>query len=268
MKMIKRTIPVSLRRKLSSLHWRLIRSHYAWNTANPMIMNSKYAEDGILTNHIPAFLEDSKFIDSYSLGVSTGALNNHRGGLSWRAYLNVKFAEHCLSVTGDFVECGVGKGLYSITICDYLGFEESEKNFYLFDTFSGIPIQQLSDAEINTAIKFNEKAYSGKYFEEVKNTFGKYTNVHLIEGQLPESLERVHFPRGIAYLQVDLNNANAEVETLRRLLKLCNKGAIVVLDDFAYGSEFETARKMISDFTNSNNYKVIVLPTGQGVILL
>lgn len=25
---------------------------------------------------------------------------------------------------------------------------------------------------------------------------------------------------------------------------------------------------MISDFTNSNNYKVIVLPTGQGVILL
>lgn len=92
--------------------------------------------------------------------------------------------------------------------------------------------------------------------------------MHLIEGQLPESLERVHFPQGIAYLQVDLNNANAEVETLRRLLKLCNKGAIVVLDGFAYGSEFETARKLISDFTNKNDYKIIVLPTGQGIILL
>ena len=121
---------------------------------------------------------------------------------------------------------------------------------------------------MNTAKTFNEKAYCGKYFEEVKNTFGKYTNVHLIECQLPESLERVHFPRGIAYLQVDLNNANAEVETLRRLLKFCKKGAIVVLDDFAYGSEFETTRKLSYDFTNKNNYKVIVLPTGQGVILL
>jgi hypothetical protein len=233
-----------------------------------MIMDSKYAEDGIITNHIPVFLEDSQFIDSYSLGVGTGALENHRGGISWRAYLNVKFAEHCLSVTGDFVECGVGKGLYSKTICDYLGFEKSEKNFYLFDTFSGIPIEQLSDSEVKMAENFNAKAYKGNYFEEVKKTFANYNNVHLIEGKIPQSIETFHFPKGIAYLQVDLNNANAEVETLRLLLKLCNKGAIVILDDFAYSSKFDLSRKLLTDFTLGQGKNIIALPTGQGLLIL
>lgn len=93
----------------------------------------------------------------------------------------------------------------------------------MIDALSGIPISQLDGLEINTGLKFNSLDYKGKYFEEVKNTFGKYMNVRLIEGQLPESLERVRFPRRIAYLQLDLNNANAEVETLRRLLSFAIK---------------------------------------------
>lgn len=266
--MINRTILAKLRAKLRLLRWKLFRIAYAWNTENPMIMNSRYAEDGILTTHIPVFLEDEEFMNSYSMGVSTGALNNHRGGIKWRAYLNVKFAERCLSVKGDFVECGVGRGLYSKTICEYLKFKEKQKRFYLFDTFSGIPIDQLSESEIKTAVKFNSRAYSGEYFNEVQQVFAIYKNVHLVRGKIPESLDQIGFPDGIAYLQVDLNNANAEVQTLRRLLKLCNPGGVVVLDDFAYGPEFEASRKLITDFTEQNNYKVIVLPTGQGVILL
>jgi hypothetical protein len=136
-----RNIFDDLLRRIRKFRWRLARVKYAWKLENQMILKPTYAEHGLLTNHIPVFYEDSRFISSYTKGVETGALKHHRGGITWRAYLNTKFAEYALEVHGDFVECGVGKGLYSKTICEYLNFNLLPRKFYLFDTFRGIPIE-------------------------------------------------------------------------------------------------------------------------------
>jgi hypothetical protein len=257
-----------IRHWIRGLRWKLIRARYAYDSQNEMIMNPRYAEDGLITNHVPVFFEDRKFMESYKKGIATGALKHHRGQITWRAYLNVKLAQRALQIPGDFVECGVGKGLYSQTICEFLDFKSSSKHFYLIDTFCGIPIEQLKTSEILNAKRFNSSAYVGDYFDEVQHTFESYSNVTLIKGQLPQVTDKICFNSGIAYLQIDLNNANAEVETLSQMLPLCNKGGVIIFDDFAYGPEFAESRKLISDFAVDKGIEIIVLPTGQGVILL
>jgi hypothetical protein len=231
-----------------------------------MILKPTYAEDGLLTNHIPVFYEDSRFISSYTKGVETGALKHHRGGITWRAYLNTKFAEYALEVHGDFVECGVGKGLYSKTICEYLNFNLLPRKFYLFDTFRGIPIERLDKSEVETALRFNANAYSGDYFDEVSRTFHMFKNVKLVQGSLPEALDNIRFDDGIAYLQIDMNNANAELQTLKKLLPFVNSGGVIIFDDFAYGPEFAASRRLISQYADEHGLQIITLPTGQGVV--
>ena len=256
----------SIWRYFGEIRWRLIRARFAINLENPIIMKPFYAEDGLITSHIPVFYEDEKFMDSYRKGVATGALNFHRGQITWRSYINAKLAQKALTVPGDFVECGVGHGLYSLTICNYLNFADEKKKFTLIDTFEGIPMNQLDPTEYETARRFNSRSYQGDYFEEVKQNFSPFPNVQLHKGVLPQILDRITFSTGIAYLQIDLNNANAEKAVLERLLPLCTKGSVVVLDDFGYGPEFETSRRMISSYAIENDLEIIVLPTGQGLI--
>jgi len=259
---------LKLRGSIRELRWRVHRARWAFNLSNPLILDPQYAEDGIITNHIAYFLKDPNFISAYKAAKETGALLNHPGDIRWRAHINVSFAKYALKIHGDFVECGVGKGLYSKAICEFLNFSSLERRFHLIDTFSGIPISQLDKSEIKTGEKFNSLAYKENYLEEVKKTFGLYHNVEIHQGQLPNILDKIRFPKGISYLQIDLNNANAEVATLEKLLSHCNRGGVIILDDFAYGREFELSYKLISGFAHDNSLDIITLPTGQGLILV
>ena len=254
--------------KIREVRWRILRAFFAFNAQNPVLLNPKYYEDGIITIHIPTFLEDPKFCESYQFGVQTGALAHHRGGIAWRAYINTMFAKKALSVPGLFIECGVGKGLYSRTIAHYLNFQSVNKEFYLLDTFSGIPINQLVESEIGMALKFNHSAYAGNYLHEVKKTFSLYDNIHVIPGILPGSLKKIPFKKkGICYLQIDLNNAFADSEVLKLLFPYISKNGIVIIDDYSYSDEFRQTRIAIDAVADAMNFSIISLPTGQGLIV-
>ena len=86
----------------------------------PMIAKPTYADDGLISQHITGFFDDSKFMDAYALGRATKALEGHPGDIHFRAYVACWAAKYALSLEGDFVECGVGKGLLSRTICHYV----------------------------------------------------------------------------------------------------------------------------------------------------
>ena len=132
--------------KLSSIakHIRnFIRKINLFRKGNYFITNEKsYVDDGLATNHVTDFLCNEKFMKAYNEGEKTGALKNHVGNIHYRAYIACYFAKYCVKLEGDFVECGVGKGLLSKTIVSYLNFEKTGKTFFLFDTFEGIPTQK------------------------------------------------------------------------------------------------------------------------------
>ena len=67
-------------------------------------------------------------------------------------------AQHGTRLPGDFVECGVNTGILSLAVCKYVGFNDLDKSFYLFDTFAGIPVAQMSEDEKSDRLISNTKS--------------------------------------------------------------------------------------------------------------
>ena len=256
------------------------------------VMNSKmrvvqvvpehgYVGDGLMSNHITDFLYDEKFMNAYKEGKKTGALKNmadsirselYSGDIHYRAYIACYFAKYCSKLDGDFVECGVGKGLLSKTVVSYLNFAKINKNFFLFDTFEGIPIHQGKDCEIenmNFLNKIYYNDYSGKegnYYNDICKTFSNYPNVKIIKGIIPESFKDISINK-VSYLSIDMNNAFAEIEAIKFFWnKIINYG-IILLDDYAYGEEFSEQKRSWDEFVKDKNHEILTLPTGQGLII-
>ena len=104
---------------------------------------------------------------------------------------------------GDFVECGPYRGGNSIAAKLKLENSNSNKQLFLYDTFTGMSVpnpnidksllQNLNSLDIHTENQeedFNKWCYSS--IEEVKNNFDKfgngYENVKFIKGMVEETL--------------------------------------------------------------------------------
>lgn len=246
---------------------RINRLRIALTTDIPIIQNPTYADDGLISQHVTDFMNNSKFIEAYELGRKTGMLNQHPGDIHFRAYVACWAAKYALALDGDFVECGVGKGLLTRTIVHYLGFESIPKKFYLFDTFTGIPIEDAIDRQEGENISLlNKTHFANEYYEEVRRTFIKYPNVVIIRGRIPQSFSTTTFDR-VSYISIDMNNAAAEIAAIEYLWTKLVAGGVVVLDDYAYGPEFMTQKKAWDRFAELNNFEILTLPTGQGLII-
>ena len=233
---------------------------------NYKIYKPTYADDGLITDHIVDFMEEEKFKKSYENGKKTGAIKSHPGDIHFRAYIACWAALHSLNIEGDFVECGVGKGLLSRTIVEYVDFKKLEKKLYLIDTYQGIPVEQGIKDEIDSMKMLNTLHFNSSYLEEVKNTFSDYDNVILIPGRIPEVLSNHNFGK-VCYLSIDMNNSIAETSALEFFWEKLTPGAIVLFDDYAYGEQFRAQKEAIDRFVENEGYSVLTLPTGQGMII-
>jgi hypothetical protein len=187
-----------------------------FSKGNYFVINDKsYVDDGLAANHICDFLHDEKFINSYNEGKKTGAIKNHPGDIHYRAYFACYFSKYASKLDGDFVECGVGKGILSKTIVTYLNFEKITKFFYLLDTYEGIPLKQgKNHAERGMMNFLNTIHFQGNYYDEVCETFSNYSNVKIIKGIIPESFKDISINK-VLYLSIDMNNAFAEMEAIK-----------------------------------------------------
>lgn len=237
----------------------------------PLIYHPTYADDGLISQHVNAFMSDLKFMEAYALGRATGALAHHPGDIHFRAYVACWAAKYALKLDGDYVECGVGKGLLSRTLCHYLDFELTAKKLYLFDTFEGIPVDDAADdREMVNMTHLNQLHFDSDYHESVRRTFAKYPNVVIVKGRVPGSFAEVADERGlskVAYISIDMNNAAAEIAAIEYLWSRLVYGGVVVLDDYAYAPEFTSQKNAWDKFAESKGFDVLTLPTGQGLII-
>ena len=259
---IKSFVPIKIRFFLKRLIIKIF--------ANYFIVNEySYIGDGLATAHNTDFLKDKKFVNAYNKSKTiTQALKNHPGeDILYRTYIACFCAKYALKISGDFVECGVGKGMLSRTIVDYLKFENVKKKFYLIDTFSGIPIKQAANIKEKKNMEFlNTLNFSGSYLKHIHLIFKKYNNVKIIEGKIPEILKKSSIKK-ISYLSIDMNNAYAEIETIKFFYNKITKGGIVLLDDYAYGKSFILQKIYWDKFAKSKGIQILTLPTGQGLII-
>lgn len=229
-----------------------------------------YTADGLaVSGRNLSFRSDARFAAAWQKAVQLNAegwKKSRKGvpNIEWRAHICCWAAQHALSKEGDFVECGVHTGLLSLTICHFLDFARLSRDFYLFDTFSGIPMASLPEREKETAQRINDAIYFDVW-DIAKRNFAPFPNTHLIRGVLPDSIKTVNFNK-ISYLSIDLNNFTSEKLVIENVWQYISDGGIVIIDDYAFGGH-EAQYEMWNDFAASVDRMIATLPTGQGILL-
>ncbi|MBE3128772.1 MAG: class I SAM-dependent methyltransferase [Actinobacteria bacterium] len=247
-----------------------IKMYFAMNPNNlPKHRHLTYDADGLATVHNCDFLLDPLFVDAYRNGMSASYKLGNDLHIEWRAYVACWAADYAKDIDGDYVECGCYTGILSKTVVSYIQFEKMQhKRFFLFDSFKGINLDFLTEAEqenIHSYRSKNERLFCGNYYEIAKNNFENYKNVMLVKGYVPESLSTVEIDK-VCYLSIDMNAAYPEVEALKYFWGKLIPGAIVILDDYGFKGHSEQ-KKSIDSLGKMIGFSVLTLPTGQGLII-
>lgn len=232
-----------------------------WFIKSLITKKYKYSFDNIKSNNNLYFLNDSKFINIYNDAKSS---LNFKPEIPLRVHQALWCANYSKSIDGDIVELGTGKGFLFYNILSNQGKQLQSKKIYLCDTF--LPYK----TNMKTGTQLPENGVSDIYassLADVKSVFTKWTNVYLIQGLLPESLEKNKIElRKISFLHVDLNYFKAEIECLEFLWDKVSLGGIVLLDDFGNpGRELQLESHL--KFFNSKGQLILSTATGQGIII-
>ncbi len=102
-------------------------------------------------------------------------------------------------------------------------------------------------------------------YEQVRQRFIEYPEVHVIKGSVPEILH-THAPEKIAFMHLDVNSAAAEIGTLELLFDRIVPGGMLVLDDYGWLA-YKDQKQAEDIFFAERGYHVLELPTGQGLLI-
>ncbi len=218
---------------------------------------SAFFGDGFATTHHVDFLHDQKFRETYLSAwddVSASLLwERDNFNIAWRAHICTWAAKRAMDLEGDFVECGVWYGLLSLMVCKWVDFSKSNKRFWLFDTWG-----EMEGSHEN-------ENYKTDIFETVKARFSNYTNVKLIRGVVPRSLNALDSVEKVAYVSIDMNGHIAERAALEIIYPKVTKGGIIYFDD--YGWNYPKLRETISDFLRDKPEELLHFPSGNSVLI-
>jgi O-methyltransferase len=200
-----------------------------------------------------SFLGDEKFMKAFNEHTST----NIEKGIIWRIATVAWGAANGLRLgQGDFVECACYKGITARIVCDYLDFgSQPDRHYYLYDLFehdASMPHHHMPE-------------HSNTLYEEVQQRFAHLSNVTITQGRVPDSLAEAR-PDSIAFFHLDLNNAQAEIGALELLFDRMLPGAVMVLDDYGW-SGYRMQKILEDDWLGRRGYRVLELPTGQGLLI-
>jgi hypothetical protein len=241
--------------------------HAGPNSGQQPVRRDAYDEDGLTSLHNHDFLDDPRFAEAYRRGAEAAGCDYH---WRWRVHIGLWAASVAARLPGDFVECGVNSGFLASAIMQYLDWNSFDKRFFLLDTFSGIDPKMASPEEIEHGALERNRGHleSGFYvssIESVRKNFAQWRGVHLIEGSVPHTLQRVTADR-VAYLHIDMNCAEPEVAALEYFWDKLAPGAPVLLDDYAYVG-FGLQKQAMDRLASRLGVQIASLPTGQGLLM-
>ena len=212
-----------------------------------------YAGDNLFTYHRNlSFLDDEALMKAFNAHATTPV----EKAILWRISTVLWGVRNGLRLEGDFVECACYKGTTVRMVCDAVRFaNQADRRYYLYDLFDHDP----------TMPHHAMPEHSRELFADVKARFADCLNVTVTQGKVPEVLADVA-PGKIAFMHLDLNNADAEIEALEVLFERMVPSAVLVLDD--YGWLGYRAQKLAEDpWFEKRGYRVLELPTGQGLVI-
>lgn len=219
----------------------------------PLIAPGVHFSDNFLTwGRNNSMLDDARFVEAWR----SNCENDADRGIIWRRYILACQAFHCVQLEGDFVECGAYTGAGIKTVIDYLGGTEFPRTAWLYDLFE-------HDASFNHP---KLELHKEGLYERVIKKFETYPQVKVCRGLIPKVFE-AGAPERIAYLHIDLNNADAELASLEVLFDRLVPGGVLILDDYEWSGPYRAQKIREDQWLESRGYRVTPLPTGQGLLI-
>ena len=226
------------------------------------IFGSVYAFDNLIALQRSAgFRADPHFRKSFDAHART----EQQKSLMWRLHTLTWAAQQCVSIPGDFVECGVWRGFSARVIADFLEFRDIAKIYYLYDTFRGIPPAYNSENRSNAVYLAETEADPDAVLNLVRAAFSDFPNVRIVAGTVPETFAMA-CPDKIAFLHLDMNAAASEIAALEVLYDRLSPGGMIVLDDYGW-TGYAAQKKAEDRFFEAYGQSVLELPTGQGLVV-
>jgi hypothetical protein len=225
-----------------------------------------YNQDGLATQHNADFMRDPRFQEAYRVGMENGRPGTR---IEWRVHVALWCATRALQLQGDFVECGVHTGILSGAVMTWLDFARAaHRKFYLFDTWAGIPVEQMSEEEKRSGVAdMNRKYQDGDAVHAaVQRKFARWPNAVIVRGRVPESLSAMSTSQRVAYLSIDMNVAAAEMAAIDALWPRLVPGALVLLDDYGWAPH-ANQKKAWDAWAARTGVMILALPTGQGLVI-
>lgn len=224
-----------------------------------------YFSDGLVVLNNCDCLGEPRFKKAYEKSLEIDdwrGLDGSKMDMRWRYYIVCWMADYIKHLEGDFVECGVYKGGYSLAVMHYVNFNQLNKVFYLLDTFEGLDPKYASKEEIESGL-LNTYAHYLPVYESVKKTFNSY-NVKIIKGTVPETLPQCS-PDKICYLSIDMNMKEPEIAAANYFWDRLVPGAVMILDDYGFAAHIEQ-KLAFDEFAREKGVNILSLPTGQAII--
>jgi hypothetical protein len=219
---------------------------------------STYFSEGLyVVNRNMHFLDNEKFVES----INKIADCEQEKNTMWRSHIFCWAFERGLSLNGDLVELGVHRGFRSAVAVDYFDFASYSKTLWLYDTWSGVPVEQQ-----NANYIVNADYETPEPLAKVQQRFAEFSNVKIIQGTVPE-IFKTAVPDKISFLHIDLNSSAAEIGALDSLFDRMTPGAIVLLDDFGLLYYRENCSNTLS-WLKHRGYTPVELPTCQGLVIV
>ena len=215
-----------------------------------------YVADRVATALFVDFLSEKRFKNAFNESYKWLKQDDYLSSdleriaqIEWRAHIVCWAANKVRQLDGDFVDCGVWKGVLPKTICEYIDFKSLPKTYYLVDPWG----QSLK----------SEK-YTKDIFDEVRNRFSKYPNVKLIRGLVPDALKLITTTK-VAYLAIDMNGSKPERAALEYFYPRIVSGGVIYLDD--YGWNYPELRATVDDFFADKPESLLHFPNGTAIVV-
>jgi hypothetical protein len=220
-----------------------------------------FESDGMATVHYSPFLDDAAFNERYA-ELRREWFPEADVDVRWRMWLLTQVARSCSGVEGDFAEFGVYRAGCAFMIFGTGAFPDS-KRFFLYDTFAGIPAEELDDSEVAAGLA---GAHGDTSVEYVRERLGPWLDrVVLVPGDVSVTVGSGG-PERLAFVHMDLNAAEPTRVALEHAFGRLSRGGMILFDDYGW-SGLESQRAVIDAFLRDRPEAPIALPTGQALLV-
>jgi O-methyltransferase len=220
-----------------------------------------FESDGLATVHFSPFLEDAQFNSVYA-ELRREWFPNADVDLRWRLWVLTQVARNCSGLEGNFAEFGVYRAGCAFMIFGTSAFSDS-KRFFLYDTFSGIPVNELNDAERAFGLGGAHGDTSVGY---VRARLAPWSDrIVLVPGDVNETLASKD-PGRLAFVHMDLNAAQPTRVALEYAFQRLTRGGIILFDDYGQRG-LEAQRDVIDTFLKDKPEEPLALPTSQALLV-